>query len=345
MDQNLPATQKKQDGLSVLLNQESIRNRFEQVLGKKAPGFISSIISAVNSNYKLKTADPMSIVSSAAIAASLDLPINPSLGFAYIIPYKDKATFQMGWKGFVQLGMRSGQYKAINVCEVYEGELVESNRFTGEMNFDEKKRLSKKVIGYVAYFKLMSGFEKYLYMTTEQTADHGKRYSQSFNHKDGMWQTDFDTMSRKTVLKMLLSKFGILSIEMQTALQSDQSIPGQGITDDQDDPAAKIQAFDKSIPANINMEILNIFLTRSAEIEGTTIDGIKIASREKSAEFWKIYRAFEKVEKAQRAQLAKEGKPRELEMAPDFCPESKENKYSKEHCDKCASRQMCRIWA
>jgi recombination protein RecT len=222
-EQTLPATQKKPDAISALLSQDVVKARFEQVLGKKAPGFMSSIISAVNSNSELKKADPMSVVAAAAVAASLDLPINPSLGFAHIVPYSGKAQFQMGWRGFVQLGMRSGQYKTINVCPVHEGELVESNPFTGEMVFDEKKRTADKIIGYVAYFKLMNGFEKYLYMTEDQVTAHGKKYSKSYENKNSMWQKDSQPMKLKTVLKMLLSKFGILSIEMQNAVQYDQA--------------------------------------------------------------------------------------------------------------------------
>ncbi|MEN6423337.1 MAG: recombinase RecT [Smithella sp.] len=221
--ENAPVAQGRTD-ISGILNQENIKKRFEQVLGKKAPGFMSSVISAVNANNQLKTAEPMTVVAAAAIAASLDLPINPSLGFAHIVPYSGKAQFQMGWRGFVQLAMRSGQYKTINVCPVYEGEIIESNRFTGSMVFDEKKRTSDKVIGYVAYFKLMNGFEKYLYMTVDQALAHGKKYSKSFGSASGKWQTDPEAMSMKTVLKMLLSKFGILSIEMQSAVQYDQAI-------------------------------------------------------------------------------------------------------------------------
>jgi len=212
--ENLPAAQVKHDAISALLSQDSIKKRFEQVLGKKAAGFMSSVISAVNANNELKKANPITVVSAAAVAASLDLPINPSLGFAHIVPYKRDgvpiAQFQMGWRGYVQLGMRSGQYRTLNVCTVYEGELVHSNRFTGEMNFDEKGRTSENIIGYVAYFKLLNGFEKYLYMTVEQARAHGKRYSKSYDHKNGKWQTDPDAMGMKTVLKMLLSKFGLL---------------------------------------------------------------------------------------------------------------------------------------
>jgi recombination protein RecT len=122
------------------------------------------------------------------------------------------------------LGMRTGQYRTINVSLVHEGELVSHNHFTGEMTFVSAAKVSDKIIGYVAYFKLINGFEKYYYMTTEEVHSHGKRYSQSFSKENAKWKTDFDAMAQKTVIKMLLSKFGILSIEMQTAIQADQAV-------------------------------------------------------------------------------------------------------------------------
>ncbi len=223
---NLPSTEKR-DSLQGLLKQDSVKKRFEDVLGKKAAGFMSSIISATNANTMLSKAEPMSIIRAAAIAAALDLPINPSLGFSHIVPYKKDgepiAQFQMGWKGFVQLALRTGQYKTINATPVYEGELQSKNRFTGEMVFDEAKKESDKIVGYVAYFKLINGFEKWLYMGSEEVKAHGKRYSQSYSTPKGKWMTDFESMALKTVIKMLLSKYGVLSIEMQTAILGDQA--------------------------------------------------------------------------------------------------------------------------
>ena len=208
--------------LKNMLAGESVKQRFKEILGQKAPGFISSILSVTNSNALLQKADPASIMNAAVIAATLDLPINGSLGFAYIVPYGGQAQFQIGYKGLVQLAMRSGRYKTINVSEVYEGEIKNVNRFTGEYEFGDKT--SDKVIGYMAYFKLINGFEKYFYMTREEAERHGKKYSQTFKRGTGLWSTEFDTMSKKTALKMLLSKFGILSIEMQRAVEFDQSI-------------------------------------------------------------------------------------------------------------------------
>ena len=161
-----------------MLGNDNVKTRFQEILGKKAPGFISSILSVANSNTLLQKADPKTVMNSAVIAATLDLPINPNLGFAYIVPFGGQAQFQLGYKGFVQLAMRSGQYKTINVREVYEGEIVSENRFTGEYEFGTPK--SDKVVGYMAYFKLLNGFEKYLYMSKEELEKHGKKYSQTY---------------------------------------------------------------------------------------------------------------------------------------------------------------------
>lgn len=210
--------------LKTMLSNDSMKNRFEEMLGKKAAGFISSILNVVTNNDLLAKADPNSIIMSAAVAATLDLPINPNLGFAYIVSYSGKAQFQMGYKGFIQLAMRTGQYKTINACEVYEGELESHDRLTGmvKLNYDNKS--SHKIIGYVSYFSLINGFEKMLYMTVDQIQAHGKAYSKSFSSPNGRWKKDEQSMSLKTVLKLLLSKYGFLSIEMQKAVSLDQGI-------------------------------------------------------------------------------------------------------------------------
>lgn len=208
--------------LKSMLSNDIVKARFREILGAKAPGFISSILLVANSNTLLQRAEPQSVMNAAVIAATLDLPINPNLGFAYIIPYGNSAQFQLGYKGIIQLAMRSGQYKTINVNEVYEGEIKDVNRFTGNYEFGE--RSSDKVVGYMAYFKLTNGFEKYLYMTKEECEKHGKKYSQTYKRGTGLWTTEFDSMSRKTCLKTLLSKYGILSIDMQRAQVFDQAV-------------------------------------------------------------------------------------------------------------------------
>lgn len=202
--------------------QDECMNNLRAMLGQKAQGFATSVLSVVNNNKLLQKADPATIYSSAMIAASLDLPINPNLGFAAIVPYGNSATFQVMTRGLLQLAIRSGQYAKITNAVVHKGELVKFDPFKDEYEFDATKRESDEVIGYVAYFRTIGGFEKYLYMTKEEAMAHGKRYSKSF--QSGVWATDPESMCLKTVLKLLLSKYGILSIEMQRAIKFDQGV-------------------------------------------------------------------------------------------------------------------------
>ncbi len=222
-----------------LLALANVRKRFNDVLGKKAPGFVSSIISLVNSSQNLQAVDPRSVLASAAIAASLDLPVNPSLSFAHIVPYKGRAQFQMGWRGYVQLGIRTGQYKTMNTSDVYEDELESWNPITGEFKLTDpavwrqrEAGEADKVVGYVAFFKLLNGFEKSLFMTVAQLQRHGKKFSKSYDNPDGKWKSDFPAMALKTVLRLLLSKYGVLSIEMQTALKADQAVVTEAVNGD-----------------------------------------------------------------------------------------------------------------
>lgn len=203
-------------------NNETCMNNLRAMLGQKAQGFATSVLSVVNNNKLLQNAEPASVYSSAMVAASLDLPINPNLGFAAIVPYGKQAQFQIMTRGLVQLAIRSGQYAKICNAIVHKGELVKYDPFRDEYEFDASKRESDEVIGYMAYFRTIGGFEKFYYMTKEEALAHGKRYSKSF--KTGVWTTDPDAMCLKTVLKMLLSKFGILSIEMQRAIRFDQGV-------------------------------------------------------------------------------------------------------------------------
>jgi recombination protein RecT len=184
----------------------------------------------------LNNCKPESVVSAALIAASMDLPINQNLGFAYLIPYKNKdgevCQFQMGYKGFIQLAQRSGFYKTINASEVKEGEIVGFNRLSGEIEFNwienEAEREKAKAVGYVAYFRLLNGFEKSLYMTVDELNAHAKKYSKNFaKYNSGLWADDFDSMAKKTVLKLLISKFGPLNTQLQKAIAEDQTVDGE----------------------------------------------------------------------------------------------------------------------
>ena len=219
--------------LQQLLNSPTVRRRFEALLDKSAQSFISSILAIFNSNKKLQECSTNSILAAAGIAAALKLPINPSLGFAFIVPYKGQATFQLGSKGYVQLAMRSGQYRTLNSGPVREGQIAEIDFVTGEIVRGEK--ISDEIVGYIAYMELINGFRKTLYMTVEEMQKHALKYSQSYAYdvrsgrKSSVWSTNFDSMAKKTVLKKLLSTFGIISIDQQssalaTALQSDQAV-------------------------------------------------------------------------------------------------------------------------
>jgi len=207
-----------------LLATENVKEKFETILKDKAAGFTANLAVMVSNSEKLKKCDPVTVVSAAIVSASLDLPLDPNLGFAAIIPYGKQAQFQIMYKGLVQLAMRSGQYKTINVTEIYEGELKEQNRLTGEYKFDFEGRTSEKIIGYAGYFRLINGFEKTVYWPIEKIDKHGKRFSQTYKKGEGLWKDDFDSMAKKTVLKMLISKWGILSIEMQKAVKYDQGV-------------------------------------------------------------------------------------------------------------------------
>lgn len=218
-----------------LFARDDVKKKFEEMMGKRATQFITSVLQIVASNNLLAKADPNSIYQAAAVAATLDLPLNNSLGFAYIVPYNQKykdsqgqwqtkqvAQFQLGYKGYIQLAQRSGQFKTLSSCPIYEGQIVEQNPLTGYV-FDFSKRTSNTVVGYAAYFELVNGFQKMMYMTIEEMKAHGAKYSKTYSNDKGLWNTDFDAMANKTVLKLLLSKFAPLSVEMQKAVITDQA--------------------------------------------------------------------------------------------------------------------------
>lgn len=220
--------------VKTLLSQENVKQKFHEVLRDKANGFTANLAVMVSNSEALKKLNPTSVISAAIVSASLDLPLDPNLGFAAIVPFRDKASFQIMTKGLIQLAMRSGQYKTINVTEIYQGEMLAENRLTGEYIFDFSKRESDKIIGYAAYFSLLNGFEKTVYWPIEKVDKHGKRFSQTYKKGFGLWVDDFDSMAKKTVLKNLISKWGILSIEMQKAIKFDQSVINDVDTEDVD---------------------------------------------------------------------------------------------------------------
>lgn len=258
------------DELKSIMNAESVQQQFKNALGKNAGTFVASVIDLYNGDTGLQQCQPKQVVMEALKAAVLHLPINKALGYAYVIPFKNtkkvngqwvkvyEPVFQMGYKGYIQLAMRTGQYRTINADAVYEGELRKVNKLTGEIAFDGE-RTSDKVVGYFCYFELLNGFSKTLYMTVEQMANHAKRYSKGLVKYDDAgnkvdvtvdslvaladlpmapdsktvgWLGNFHGMAIKTVIRNLLSKYGYLSVEMQNAISNDYE--GDDATDGRD---------------------------------------------------------------------------------------------------------------
>ena len=205
------------NSVKALLSSDSVKKRFDEILGKRAPQYISSILNLVNSDVNLQKCEPMSVISSAMVAATLDLPIDKNLGYAWIIPYGNRAQFQLGYKGYVQLALRTGKYRAINAIPIREGELIKWNPLTEELVIDFEQRKSDAIIGYAGYFELINGFKKTVYWSKEEIERHRQRFSKS----DFGWKNDYDAMALKTVIRNMLSKWGILSIEMQEAYVRD----------------------------------------------------------------------------------------------------------------------------
>lgn len=216
------------------LSDGSVKERFEEMLGKRAGAFTNSIINVVRKSNQLQKCTPESIISAAMVAATVNLAIEPALGQAAIVPYGKAAQFQIMYRGLTQLCIRSGQYATIHCTEVYEDEIESWNPITGEIIFTDqstwKMRSEKKqgcVAGHYARFKLLSGFEKSDYITFDESMTHAKRFSKAYNNDlkykkaTSVWSTDPVAMGNKTVLVRLLSKYGIMSIEMQNAFVAD----------------------------------------------------------------------------------------------------------------------------
>lgn len=248
--------------LNGILDGEKMRRRFDELLGKRTPQFLSSLVSMINDNKDLQQAfyqSPMSVIKSALQAASYDLPIDPALGFAYIVPFNNKykddqgnwqkkkqATFVIGYKGMTQLCLRTGAYARIpDAVDVREGELISYDRLTGDAEFrwieDEDEREKLPIIGYAGYFRLKNGAEKTIYMTRKQIENHEKKNRKGEYMGKG-WKEDFDAMARKTVIRRLCGKYALMSIEYQDGTNRDtmnlanalaaQDFPDTAIPDD-----------------------------------------------------------------------------------------------------------------
>lgn len=231
--QNSLQNQTQNQGLSAYLTSDAVRKRINDVVGgKDGQRFISSIVSAVNANESLKKCTPQSIFSAALLGESLKLSPSPQLGQYYLVPFNSKegkiAQFQLGYKGYIQLAIRSGQYKKLNVLAIKEGELVCFNPLTEEIEVnlieDEEVREETKTTGYYAMFEYTNGFRKAIYWSRSKMEAHAKKYSKSYSQSSSVWQTNFDAMAYKTMLRQLISKWGIMSIEMVSALDADMAV-------------------------------------------------------------------------------------------------------------------------
>lgn len=239
---------------SVVIHSDGIKNLINKTLGdeKKAQRFVASICSAVATNTQLQECDPQSVISGALLGEALNLSPSPQLGQYYLVPYKNGKTgrtdaqFQMGWHGYYQLAIRSGQYKDLDVIEIKEGEYKGRDKLTGKQTFEfienESERMSKETIGYLGYFELINGYRKQIYMSKQEMEKHADTYSKAFSlaeyeklkkglipEKDmwkysSYWYKDFDGMAFKTILRRLISKYGVMSIEMQDAYVKDMAV-------------------------------------------------------------------------------------------------------------------------
>lgn len=224
-NEKVPAT------LNSLAERPDIKARFQKMLGARTGAFLTSVMQVVSSNELLKKADPISVLNGAATAASLDLPLNNQLGLAYLVPFNVKqpdnstkvmAQFIIGYKGLINLAERTALYDTISATPIYEGQLIEENPLTG-YKFDFKKK-STKVIGYAAYFKLLSGFQKTIYWTRSEVLEHAKKYSKTYGKTGSAWTTDEEDMCCKTVLRQLIGKYGPVSVDYQRAEAVDEEV-------------------------------------------------------------------------------------------------------------------------
>lgn len=225
-------------GFKALMSTPQMKKKFTDILHEKSDSFMGSLMTLVGGDNYLSQAEPMTIIASALKAATMDLPIDKNLGYAYVVPFNryekkgknwithNEAQFILGYKGYIQLAQRSGQYKALNALAIYDGQLIDWNPLTEEFTFDYKARISDEVIGYVGFFELLNGFKKTVYWTKQEIESHRIKNSKSKDKEklSGAWVDNYDSMAIKTVLRNLLSKWGLLSVEMQTAITSDEKV-------------------------------------------------------------------------------------------------------------------------
>lgn len=226
---------KRNTSLASYLTQEAVKNQINNIVGGKSQRFISAIVSAVNTNPQLQECTNQSIVSGALLGESLNLSPSPQLGQYYLVPFNDRnkgkvAQFQLGYKGYIQLAIRSGQYKKLNVLAIKKGELVKFDPLNEEIEVNlmqnEEERENAETVGYYAMFEYTNGFRKAIYWSKAKMEAHAMRYSMGYRAKKGytFWEKDFDAMAYKTMLRQLISKWGIMSVDMVNAFENDMAV-------------------------------------------------------------------------------------------------------------------------
>lgn len=241
----VPAKKPAQPKFSVAVQSEGYKNLINNTLGdpKRASGFVTAITSAVSTNPSLQECDPATILSAGLLGETLQLSPSPALGQYYIVPFNDRklgrkvAQFQLGYKGYIQLAIRSGQYKKLNVLPIKEGELIKYDPLNEDIEVhlieDDAEREKAKTIGYYAMFEYLNGFRKVIYWSRDRMEAHALEYSQGYRAKKGytFWEKDFDAMACKTMLRQLISKWGIMSIDFQKAYEADMGVlrPGDNV--------------------------------------------------------------------------------------------------------------------
>ena len=270
----------KKTTVAQFLGSINMKNYIEGVLKERAPQFVTSLVSMANLTPGLRDCDPETLMFCGLKAASLNLPLDNNLGFAYAVPYGKVCQFMIGYRGFVQLAMRTGQYKSMNVINIHQGELLSWDPFTEELELeimqDQEARAKLPIIGYAAVFTLLNGFKKVSYWPTERVEAHARKFSKAFNN--GPWKSDYNAMARKTVLKDMLNHWGPASVEVATAVKFDQSVikrdeGGNEYPEYVDSTSEEVHALPES---NIDAEFR---LAQEAKAESLRIDA-ELAAKE-----------------------------------------------------------------
>lgn len=274
--QNSLQKQTQRTGITAYLNSEKVLGNIEQALGKtEKQRFITGVISAVNTNPALQGCSNQSILAGALLGESLKLSPSPQLGHYYLVPFNDKeqgkvATFQLGYKGYIQLAIRSGQYKKLTVLAIKKGELEHFDPLNEEIRvnlmidkWDEREEA--ETVGYYAMFELVNGFRKAIYWSKKQMENHALKYSPGYKAKKGytFWEKNFDGMAYKTLLRQLISKWGVMSTELQNAFERDMTF---------EDNSGGVQYFDNTMEVDaIDAEIIEPSEEQvTQEVETTT---------------------------------------------------------------------------